>query len=174
MGGVVVGGGTLVGSGGAGPQGSEVSLMSSRAMSFLRPPFFTASNTTWTHQINSTISCGREVNKRCPCLPVTVTHCRLLGQGEGNLTVVPVVSIVTILLKYSGGVEGRRWLKLYSEEMDIYAKHVIPGSSQIISSPFFYSGDLNIFYWLIIKLIGVTKSSNTWRFSLEEEEGCGF
>lgn len=46
IGGAVVGGGTLVGSGGSGPHGPEVRAMSSRAMSFLIPPFFRASNTT--------------------------------------------------------------------------------------------------------------------------------
>lgn len=46
MGGGVVGSGTLVGSGGAGPQAPEVSLMSSRAISFLNPLFFIASNST--------------------------------------------------------------------------------------------------------------------------------
>lgn len=50
IGGVVAGGGTLVGSGGVGPQGSEISAMSSRAMSFLIPPFFRASNNTYKGQ----------------------------------------------------------------------------------------------------------------------------
>lgn len=57
MGAIVVGGGTLVGSGGAGPQGSGVSVMSSRAMSLNLPPFFQASNSTYTgHMISQVTS----------------------------------------------------------------------------------------------------------------------
>lgn len=144
MGGVVVGGGTLVGSGGAGPQGSEVSWMSSRAMSLLSPPFFRASNTTWVHQTNSTISCGGR-GGRCPRPPATVTNRRLLGQVEGNLTVVPVISIVTLLLKHSGGVGGRRLSKLHFKKMDICPIHVIPVNSHMMSCCLFFF-PLGIFF----------------------------
>lgn len=61
-----------------------------------------------------------------------VTDRGLCGQFEGHLTVIPVVSVVTLFLKHSGGVAGVGGGFLFkqdSETVNVFTKHMIPANS---------------------------------------------
>lgn len=57
----------------------------------------------------------------------------LCGQVEGHLTVVPVVSVVALFLKHSGGVGGGFLFKQDSETVNVFPKHMIPANSHVTS-----------------------------------------
>lgn len=68
--------------------------------------------------------------------PCDATDRGLCGQVEGHLAVVPVVSVVALFLKHSGGVAGVGGGFLFkqdSETVNVFTKHVIPANSHVTS-----------------------------------------